>query len=67
MGHCFSCVIRGRQHMIMFEKSARILMQLSLEGLALGYGILTCENYDQALVRSVSSENNGKGGCERHV
>ena len=44
------------------EESARALMQLSLEGLALGYGILTCENYDQALVRSVSSENNiGKG------
>ena len=27
-------------------------MNLSLEGLALGYGILTCENYEQALVRS---------------
>ena len=37
-------------------------MQLSLEGLALGYGILTCENYDQALIRSISNDNIiGKG------
>lgn len=58
------CVIRGEttHYDYVCEESARALMQLSLEGLALGYGILTCENYDQALVRSVSSENKmGKG------
>ena len=37
-------------------------MDLSLEGLALGNGIITCENYDQALVRSISGNNiTGKG------
>ena len=37
-------------------------MNLSLEGLALGYGILTCENYEQALARSLSSEINDRKG-----
>ena len=37
-------------------------MNLSLEGLALGYGILTCDNYEQALLRSTSSKSmTGKG------
>ena len=37
-------------------------MNLSLDGLALGYGILTCENYEQALARSLSNEDKiGKG------
>ena len=37
-------------------------MNLSLEGLALGYGIITTENYNQALARSITGENiEGKG------
>ena len=37
-------------------------MKLSLEGLALGYGILTVDNYNQALARIKSSkEKTGKG------
>jgi len=58
------CVIRGEtsHYDYVCEESARALMNLSLEGLALGYGILTCENYDQALARSFSSKNIlGKG------
>ena len=58
------CVIRGEtsHYDYVCEESARALMNLSLEGLALGYGILTCENYEQALERSISSKNMvGKG------
>ena len=58
------CVIRGEttHYDYVCQESARALMQLSLEGLALGYGILTCENYDQALIRSISNDNIiGKG------
>ncbi len=58
------CVIRGEtsHYDYVCNESARALMNLSLEGLALGYGILTCENYEQALARSVSSKNMiGKG------
>ena len=58
------CVIRGEtsHYDYVCNESARALMNLSLEGLALGYGILTCENYEQALARSISSKNIiGKG------
>ena len=58
------CVIRGEtsHYDYVCNESARALMNLSLEGLALGYGILTCENYEQALARSISSKNViGKG------
>ena len=58
------CVIRGEtsHYEYVCNESARALMNLSLEGLALGYGILTCENYKQALARSISSKNMiGKG------
>ena len=58
------CVIRGEtsHYEYVCNESARALMNLSLEGLALGYGILTCENYEQALARSISSKNIiGKG------
>ena len=48
------CVIRGEtsHYDYVCNESARALMQLSLEGLPIGYGILTCENKAQALVRS---------------
>ena len=58
------CVILGEtsHYDYVCNESARALMNLSLEGLALGYGILTCENYEQALARSISSKNViGKG------
>ena len=58
------CVIRGEtsHYDYVCEESARALMNLSLDGLALGYGILTCENYEQALARSLSNNDMiGKG------
>ena len=38
-------------------------MNISLEGFAIGYGILTVENYEQALIRSktVANKKIGKG------
>ena len=42
-------------------ESARALMNLSLEGLAIGYGIVTVENYDQAVIRSKTVANKGLG------
>ena len=50
------CVIRGEtsHYDYVCSESARALMQLSIEGLSIGYGILTCENKDQALLRAKS-------------
>ena len=38
-------------------------MNISLEGFAIGYGILTVENYNQALIRSktIANKSIGKG------
>ena len=56
-------VIRGETYHfeIVAGESARGLMALSLEGLAVGNGILTVENEDQALVRA-DPEQKDKGG-----
>ena len=47
-------VIRGETYHfeIVAEESARALMELTLEGFAIGNGILTVENEEQALVRA---------------
>jgi 6,7-dimethyl-8-ribityllumazine synthase len=47
-------VIRGETYHfeIVAEESARALMQLTLEGFAIGNGILTVENEEQAIVRA---------------
>ncbi|MBJ57579.1 MAG: 6,7-dimethyl-8-ribityllumazine synthase [Rickettsiales bacterium] len=58
------CVIRGEtsHYDYVCNESARALMNFSLEGLAIGYGILTVENIEQAQKRSTTNENNfGKG------
>ena len=58
------CVIRGEttHYDYVCTESARALMNFSLEGIAIGYGILTVENYQQALVRaSNKKETLGKG------
>ena len=57
------CVIRGEtsHYDYVCTESARALMNLSLEGIAIGYGILTVENYDQALIRSKTVANKGLG------
>ena len=56
-------VIRGETYHfeIVAGESARGLMALSLEGLAVGNGILTVENEDQALVRADPAQKD-KGG-----
>lgn len=56
------CVIRGEtsHYDIVAGESARGLMALSMEGIAVGNGILTCENGEQAMARaSVSGKNKG--------
>ena len=56
------CVIRGEtsHYDYVCGESARALMQMSLDGLSIGYGILTCESKEQAVVRS-SPEGLNKG------
>ena len=57
------CVIRGEtsHYDYVCSESARALMDLSLEGLAIGYGIVTVENYEQAIIRSKTLANKGLG------
>jgi 6,7-dimethyl-8-ribityllumazine synthase len=57
------CVIRGEtsHYDIVANESARGLLDLTLTGLCIGNGILTCENEAQALARARVSEMN-KGG-----
>jgi 6,7-dimethyl-8-ribityllumazine synthase len=59
------CVIRGETYHfdIVSDQSARAIMDLTVaHGLALGNGILTVENDDQAWARARVSEQN-KGGA----
>lgn len=61
------CVIRGEtsHYDYVCGESARGLMDLSLEGVCLGYGILTVENIKQARVRAhVDQKNKGKDAAE---
>ena len=57
------CVIRGEtsHYDYVAGESCRALMDLSLEGVAIGNGILTVENEAQALVRADVNQKN-KGG-----
>ena len=57
------CVIRGEtsHYDYVAGECCRALMDLSLQGLALGNGVLTVENEAQALVRSNITKKN-KGG-----
>ena len=61
------CVIRGEtsHYDYVCGESARGLMDLSLKGVCLGYGILTVENIRQARVRAhVDQKNKGKDAAE---
>ena len=60
------CVIRGEttHYEIVSGESARALMDLSVNrGIALGNGILTVENEEQAWARARRSEQNKGGGA----
>ena len=59
------CVIRGEtsHYDYVCEESARGLNKLILEhGIAVGYGVLTTENREQAMARS-SRDNHDRGGA----
>ncbi len=61
------CVIRGEtsHYDYVCGESARALMVMSVEGLPIGYGILTVENEAQAIVRaSRAQKNKGKDAVE---
>ena len=62
------CVIRGQttHYDYVCAESARGLQDLALQrGLAIGYGILTCENRDQALHRARREEADRGGAAAR--
>lgn len=65
------CVVRGEttHYDIVAGESARALMDMSVaEGLALGNGILTVENIDQAWARARRTEmNNGRGAADAAI
>jgi 6,7-dimethyl-8-ribityllumazine synthase len=56
-------VIRGETYHfeIVAEESARALMDLTLDGVAIGNGVLTVENEEQAIVRADPRQSD-KGG-----
>jgi 6,7-dimethyl-8-ribityllumazine synthase len=58
------CVLRGEtsHYDIVANESARGLVDLTMKGLCIGNGILTCENEDQAMARARMSEMD-KGGA----
>lgn len=59
------CVLRGEtsHYDIVAGESARGLMDLTLKGLAIGNGILTCENEAQAWARARVTEMDKGGGA----
>jgi 6,7-dimethyl-8-ribityllumazine synthase len=59
------CVLRGdtTHYEIVSNESASGIMSLTLEGLCIGNGILTCENEDQAWTRARVSELDKGGGA----
>ena len=62
------CVIRGEtsHYDYICGESARKLQDLACDrGLAIGYGILTCENRDQAWVRASVADKNKGGDAAR--
>ena len=61
------CVIRGETYHfeIVSDQSAAGLMKLGLRGLAIGNGILTTEDEDQAWARARVSEGDKGGGAAR--
>ncbi|MFC1672774.1 6,7-dimethyl-8-ribityllumazine synthase [Pseudomonadota bacterium] len=61
------CVIRGEtsHYDYVAGECCRALMDLTLQGLAIGNGVLTVENEEQALVRSdPSKKNKGAAAAE---
>ena len=61
------CVLRGEtmHYEIVSNQSARGLMDLTLKGLCIGNGILTCENEAQAWARARITEQDKGGDAAR--
>jgi 6,7-dimethyl-8-ribityllumazine synthase len=60
------CVVRGEtsHYDTVSEESARALMDISTDYcIAIGNGIITCENMDQAWERALASKKNKGGGA----
>ncbi|MFN3293218.1 MAG: 6,7-dimethyl-8-ribityllumazine synthase [Gemmobacter sp.] len=59
------CVIRGEttHYDTVCNDSSRAITLLGLQGACIGNGILTVENYDQALVRADTAQQNKGGGA----
>lgn len=59
------CVLRGEttHYDIVSNESARGIMELTLEGLCIGNGILTCENESQAWARAKVDDMDKGGGA----
>jgi len=59
------CVLRGEttHYDIVSQESARGIMDLTLEGLCIGNGILTCENEAQAWARAKVDDMDKGGGA----
>ena len=59
------CVLRGEtsHYETVANESARGIMELTLQGLCVGNGILTCETEAQALARAKVAEGNKGGGA----
>jgi len=60
-------VIRGETYHfeVVAEESARALMELTVQGFAIGNGILTVENEEQAIVRADPTQGDKGGGAAR--
>ena len=62
------CVIRGQttHYDYVCGESARGLQDLAIQrNLAIGYGILTCENRDQAMARALRDQEDRGGAAAR--
>lgn len=61
------CVIRGEtsHYDTVANESARGVMDLTLQGLCIGNGVLTCENREQAIVRADPKQKNKGAGAVR--
>lgn len=62
------CVIRGQttHYDYVCQESARALQDLAVrDGVALGYGIVTCDNRDQAMARARKDEHDRGGAAAR--
>ena len=59
------CVLRGEttHYDVVSNESARGIMDLTLEGLCIGNGILTCENEAQAWARAKVDDMDKGGGA----